>query len=161
MATPITPKREPRPHSTERLFELIEIKLHLLQEMQNLTVEQADQVIQHDMAALMAVLSRKQTLMESLQTIQEELLHYRDENPEARVWSSSDKRAQCKAMVQRTEQLLAELIVQENRCLDSMNLKRDAVLTQLQQNIAASQLQAAYGSTESLNQSDHGFSLEG
>ena len=148
-------------HNTERLFELIETKLHLLEEMQALTIEQADQVAQHDMTALMVVLSRKQSLMESLQSVQLELVSYRDEDPDARVWSSPDKRTRCKAMVQRSDQLLSELIVQENRCLDNMNLKRDSVLTQLQQNVAASQLQAAYGSVNSLEHTEDGFSLEG
>jgi hypothetical protein len=156
MATPYTPI-----HNTERLFELIETKLHLLEEMQALTIEQADQVVQHDMTALMVVLSRKQSLMESLQSVQTELISYRDEDPDSRFWSSSDKRSRCKAMVQRSEQLLSELIVQENRCLDNMNLKRDSVLTQLQQNVAASQLQAAYGSVDSVEDTEEGFSLEG
>ncbi|MFN7290755.1 MAG: hypothetical protein ACK5YR_03410 [Pirellula sp.] len=156
MATSTTPA-----HNTERLFELIETKLHLLEEMQALTIEQADQVAQHDMTSLMVVLSRKQSLMESLQSVQLELISYRDEDPDARVWSSPDKRTRCKAMVQRSDQLLSELIVQENRCLDNMNLKRDSVLTQLQQNVAASQLQAAYGSVNSLDQTEDGFSLEG
>ncbi|MFN7874638.1 MAG: hypothetical protein ACK5PB_04930 [Pirellula sp.] len=156
MATPST-----HVHSTERLFELIETKLHLLEEMQALTIEQADQVVQHDMTALMVVLSRKQSLMESLQSVQTELLSYRDEDPDSRVWSSPDKRTRCKAMVQRSEQLLSELIVQENRCLDNMNLKRDSVLTQLQQNVAASQLQAAYSSVDSAAETEDGFSLEG
>lgn len=156
MATPST-----HAHNTERLFELIETKLHLLEEMQALTIEQADQVVQHDMTALMVVLSRKQSLMESLQTVQMELLSYRDEDPDSRVWSSPDKRSRCKAMVQRSEQLLSELIVQENRCLDNMNVKRDSVLTQLQQNVAASQLQAAYSSVDLAAESEDGFSLEG
>lgn len=156
MATPST-----HVHNTERLFELIETKLHLLEEMQALTIEQADQVVQHDMTALMVVLSRKQSLMESLQSVQMELLSYRDEDPDSRVWSSPDKRTRCKTMVQRSEQLLSELIVQENRCLDNMNVKRDSVLTQLQQNVAASQLQAAYGSVDSAAESEEGFSLEG
>lgn len=156
MATPST-----HVHNTERLFELIETKLHLLEEMQALTIEQADQVVQHDMTALMVVLSRKQSLMESLQSVQMELLSYRDEDPDSRVWSSPDKRSRCKAMVQRSEQLLSELIVQENRCLDNMNVKRDSVLTQLQQNVAASQLQAAYSSVDLAAESEDGFSLEG
>ena len=156
MATSSTPA-----HNTERLFELIETKLLRIEEMLALTIELADQVAQHDMTALMVVLSRKQSLMESLQSVQLELVSYRDEDPDARVWSSPDKRTRCKAMVQRSDQLLSELIVQENRCLDNMNLKRDSVLTQLQQNVAASQLQAAYGSGNSLEHTDDGFSLEG
>lgn len=148
-------------HNTDRLFELIETKLHLLEEMQSLTIEQSEQVAQHDMTALMVVLSRKQTLMESLQAVQMELINFRDQDPDARVWSSPDKRTRCKAMVERSDQLLSALIVQENRCLDNMNLKRDAVLTQLQQNVAASQLQAAYGSMDSFDQTEQGFSLEG
>jgi hypothetical protein len=42
---------------TDRLFELIESKLHLLTEMRHMTVAQADVVAQHDVASLMMLLS--------------------------------------------------------------------------------------------------------
>jgi uncharacterized protein YPO0396 len=148
--------------STQRLFELIETKLHLLQEMQSMAVEQSDLVAQHDMSGLMSVLSRKQALMESLQTVQQDLQFFRDEDPESRIWESPEKRKRCQAMVSQCDQLISQLIVQENRSLDSMNLKRDSVLSQLQQNVAASQLQHAYGSTNNcLDDNLGGLSLEG
>jgi flagellar biosynthesis/type III secretory pathway chaperone len=148
--------------STDRLFDLIERKLHLLDQMQLMTIEQSDLVSQHDMSGLMTLLSRKQSLMDGLQTIQQSLAGYRDEDPEARLWSSPEKRTSCQEMVGRCDQLIAELIVQENRSLESMNLKRDAVLIQLEHNVAASRLQEAYSSSAPNGpESSMGLSLEG
>jgi hypothetical protein len=149
-------------HTTERLYELIERKLHLLREMQAMTIEQTDLVTEHDMSGLMSVLSRKQSLMESLQTVQEELTIFKDDDPEARVWSSPQRRTTCQSMVQESERLVQQLIVQENRSLDSMNLKRDSIQSQLNQNAAASQVQKAYESNASLvEDSVVDFTVEG
>jgi hypothetical protein len=149
-------------HTTEQLYELIERKLHLLREMQAMAIEQADLVTEHDMGGLMSVLSRKQSLMESLQTVQEELAIFKDDDPEARVWSSPQRRTACQSMVQESERLVKQLIVQENRSLDSMNLKRDSVQSQLNQNAAASQIQKAYESNMSIiEESVVDFTVEG
>ena len=52
--------------STESLFELIESKLHFLNEMQAMSLAQTDLVSQHDMTGLMTLFSRKQELMGAL-----------------------------------------------------------------------------------------------
>jgi hypothetical protein len=114
------------------------------------------------MGGLMSVLSRKQSLMESLQTVQEELAVFKEDDPEARVWISPQRRTACQSMVQESERLVQQLIVQENRSLDSMNLKRDSIQSQLNQNAAASQIQKAYESNASLmEESAVDFTVEG
>jgi hypothetical protein len=133
--------------STERLFELFETKLHLLTQMQSMAIEQDELVGQHDMSGLMSLLSRKQQLMESLQSVQNQLLQYQHEDPEKRIWISPARRLECQKKVKQCEELIQKLILQENRSLDHMNLQRDAVQSQLLQNAAADQIQKAYAST--------------
>ena len=148
--------------STESLFELIESKLHLLIEMQAMSLTQADLVTQHDMTSLMTLLSRKQELMSALGNVQSELARFQDQDPELRRWSSPGRRTDCKDMVARCDQLLQELIVMEDRSLNSMNLQRESVAAQLQQNIDACTIQNAYHSSD-LEEStfDSSLSIEG
>ena len=144
--------------STDSLFGLIESKLHLLTEMQAMTLTQTDLVAQHDMTSLMTLLSRKQDLLGALGNVQSELARFQDQDPEQRAWSSQSRRKTCQEMVARCDQLLQELIVMEDRSLGNMNLQRESVAAQLQQNIDACAIQNAYQSSD-LEESSFNSSL--
>ncbi len=148
--------------STERLVTLFETKLHLLQEMQALSLEQSSLVEKHEMTSLMTLLSRKQQLMESLQRVQLEMAPYRDEDPESRVWESPDRRQACRALVAECDKLTQWLIVQENQSIAQMDAQRDGMQSQIQQNAAASQVQRAYlANSVSELEASGDFTLEG
>ena len=148
--------------STDSLFALIESKLHLLTEMQAMTLTQTDFVAQHDMSSLMTLLSRKQDLMGALGNVQSELVRFQGQDPEQRSWASESRRKSCQKMVARCDQLLQELIVMEDRSLGSMNLQRESVTAQLQQNIDACVIQNAYQSSDLEESSfDSSLSIEG
>ncbi len=134
--------------STDSLFALIEAKLHLLTEMQAMTLTQTDLVAQHDMTSLMTLLSRKQDLLGALGNVQSELVRFQDQDPEQRSWSRESRRKTCQEMVARCDQLLQELIVMEDRSLGNMNLHRESVAAQLQQNFDACTIQNAYHSSD-------------
>ena len=144
--------------SSDSLFGLIESKLHLLTEMQAMTLTQTDLLAQHDMTSLMTLLSRKQDLLGALGNVQSELVRFQDQDPEQRSWSSQSRRKTCQEMVARCDQLLQELIVMEDRSLGSMNLQRESVAAQLQQNIDACAIQNAYQSSD-LEESSFNSSL--
>jgi len=150
--------------STDSLFALIETKLHLLTEMQSMTLTQTDLVAQHDMSSLMAILSRKQELMGALSQVQSDLARFAHQDPETRIWSAPARRKTCQDMVVRCDQLLKELIVMEDRSLGNMNLQRDSVVAQLQQNFDASTIQHAYHSSDTNEEDlslDSSLSIEG
>ena len=144
------------------MFSLFETKLHLLRELQSLALDQATLVSQHDMAALMSLLSRKQSVMESLQGVQEQLSQYRHDDPEERIWSSPQRRADCQAIVKLCEGLVQNLIVQENLSIGEMAIQRENLNAQMQQNAAASIVQRAYSSNALADLgSGEGLALEG
>ena len=148
--------------TTESLFELIDSKLHLLSEMHSMSIAQTDLVALHDMSSLMSLLSRKQGLMESLSNVQTKIALFQDQHPEQRTWSSPQRRKDCQNKVARCDQLLQELIVMEDRSLGCMNLQRESVAAQLQQNIDASTIQNAYHSSDLEESSfDSTLSIEG
>ena len=148
--------------STESLFALIESKLHLLTEMQAMSLVQTDLVAQHDMTALMTLLSRKQELMGALGGVQSRLSNFQQQDPEQRSWSTPARRKACQNKVARCDQLLQELIVMEDRSLGSMNLQRESVAAQLQQNVDACAIQNAYNSHDlEASSFDSSVSFEG
>ncbi len=148
--------------STDLLFELVESKLHLLMEMRAMSLTQSDFVAHHDMASLMTLLSRKQELMGALGKVQSELARFQDQDPEQRSWSALVRRKECQEMVGRCDRLLQELIVMEDRSLGSMNLQRESVAAQLQQNIDACAIQNAYHASDLEESSiDSTLSIEG
>lgn len=147
---------------TDELFEAFETKLHLLREMYQMTIEQMDLVSQHDLTALMTLLSRKQSLMESLSNVQKRFEPFHREDPEKRKWISAERRRQCQSMAAECDSLLKLLIEHENQSLDNMNLKRELVQAQLDQNASAARVQQAYSSFEETIVDDHSsFSFEG
>jgi hypothetical protein len=150
----------PQVGGTEALFQLIESKLHLLKEMKLMSIEQGDLVAQHEMSGLMALLSRKQELMESLNTVQQALTPFQSQDPESRSWSSASRRKECQAMIVESDELLKHLIVMEGRSLDGITIQRELTAAQLQQNVTASTVQHAYQTSE--EESIEGYlSIEG
>ena len=147
--------------STESLTQLIDSKLHLLTEMHSMSLAQTDLVAQHDMSSLMSLLSRKQELLGALAEVQTAIGRFHHQDPEQRTWSSPERRKECQSKVARCDQLLQQLIVMEDRSLNSMNLQRDSVLAQLQQNIDASTIQNAYHASDVDEVSYGSLSIEG
>lgn len=154
--------KTPKDLDSERLFELIEMKLHLLTEMHSRTLEQTDFVATHDMNSLMSLLSRKQMLMDSLTEVQHQLSDFAHEDPELRNWSSIDRRKECQQMVARCEKLVSELLVMEGRSIDNMTLQRERVASQLLQNADASRIVQAYeGCEQNDDSSEQSISFSG
>ncbi|MFY8200071.1 MAG: hypothetical protein ACOVLE_05345 [Pirellula staleyi] len=148
--------------STNHLYSLIESKLHLLTEMQGLSMAQSDLVAKQDMSALMTLLSRKQDLMGRLLHIQSQLVPFQPQDPEQRVWADPARRKTCQKRIARCDQLLQQMIIMETRSLDTMNLQREIGAAQLQQKTNASTLQHAYQAGE-LDKSivENAFCIEG
>ena len=130
--------------STEKLYELMESKLRLLTELHSLAVEQSDLVSGQELSELMALLGRKQRLMDSLTEIQVDLVPYASEDPETRIWRSEECRRECQSVKMRCDRLVSELLVMENRAIDNMALQREVVASQLQQVTDATRLSRAY-----------------
>lgn len=148
--------------STHHLYSLIESKLHLLTEIQELSIAQSDLVAKQDMSALMTLLSRKQDLMCMLEQIQSQLVPFQPQDPEQRVWADPARRKTCQNRILRCDQLLQQMIVMENRSLDNMTLQREILAAQLHQKTNASTLLQAYQAGE-LDKSiiDNAFCVEG
>jgi hypothetical protein len=130
--------------TTERLSDLIAKKHEVLLQLRDVGRRQMDFVNGGDVAALLALLGTKQQLIAGLQTLEQELNEYYAEDPDRRVWPSSQKRAECARQAAACNTLLEEIVAMEKMGAEKMTVRRNEVAEQLQQAHAATQVCSAY-----------------
>ncbi|MDZ4851617.1 MAG: hypothetical protein SGI77_20195 [Pirellulaceae bacterium] len=130
---------------TTRLMELAEHKLLLLTQLREISFDQNLIAESHNVDELLALLSRKNEIIESLRTLQDELKLFQSQIPEQRNWASESERVRCRELFAKSEKLIAELLVIDNQCLDTMTHQREIVSQQLEQFASAEAILEAYG----------------
>jgi hypothetical protein len=146
MLVPIDRKTD---RDTEQLFGLLDTKWRLLLEMRELSILQSDVVARQDVSELMALLARKEVLMDRLMQLQHALSPFAAQDPEKRLWSSPERRRDCQQIKARCDALVQEMLVMENRSIDHMHSQREMVANQLQQVTDSIRLAQAYASVSS------------
>lgn len=130
--------------STERLIELIHKKHQVLVQLRDVGRRQMELVDGGDIASLLTLLGTKQQLIGGLQTLEQELTPYYDEDPEQRAWTSTQGRAECARQAAECNKLLTEVVSLEKLGTERMTVRRNEVAEQLQQAHAATQVRSAY-----------------
>ena len=133
-------------HSTERLAELVRKKHQVLMQLREIGRRQTDLVACGDMPSLLNLLAAKQQFIAKLQSVEHELTPYYAEDPEQRVWSSPQDRADCAQRVNECNALLEEIVRLEKVGADQIAARRNDVAEQLQQVHSAAQVRGAYES---------------
>ena len=129
---------------TARLIALAEQKHHLLTQLRELSIDQNPLADQRRADELLALLSRKSEIIESLLAVQEQLKPFQAQEPEQRSWSSETERTHCRALFLESEKLIAEILVIDDRTLGEMTLQRDFIGQQLNQFASAEAIHDAY-----------------
>jgi flagellar biosynthesis/type III secretory pathway chaperone len=130
---------------TEQLFSLFESKRMLLEDLRTIGVAQSDAISQQDISELLNLLGRKQGIMDRLIAIQKQMLDFQEDDPEARVWSSPERRRMCQETKRVCDQWIQEILVMEERAGQLMTAQRDAIAGQLLQAADSMRLARAYG----------------
>ncbi len=138
---------------TLQLSLLIERQWNILSALKLLAVQQHDCLGSDDGELLLSMIARKQPLIEELLQVQLQLVPYRDEDPDQRVWCDSASRERCKAMVVSCEQLHQEVLRLESQSLSELETSRNAVAAQLQDCRDATLASSAYTADAILNES--------
>jgi hypothetical protein len=126
--------------STERLATLIGAKLQVLEVLARLARRQLELIEAADMTGLIKLLAAKQSVMNQLQRLEQELAPFRDEDPERRCWTSPSERAACQAQAERCNGFLAEVMQLESRAETAMISRRElaaAALAEVENGSAA------------------------
>ena len=130
--------------NTETLASLIAQKLQLLELLTRLSHAQSELIGSGDMTRLLPVLGAKQRLLGQIQQLEQALAPFRDDDPDQRQWSSAAAREKCRLDAQRSEQLLAEIMVLEREGEAEMIRRRDETARRLEEMDGASRAHSAY-----------------
>ncbi len=135
--------------STEKLAELIHQKCQIAAQLFKIGQRQTTTIEAENTNALLKLLSAKQHLISALQSLENELKPFQNQDPESRQWRSPEQRALSAKEAEQTNQLMAEVIRMEKQNELVMTKRRDEVAQQLQQVNNANQASNAYESNNS------------
>ncbi len=132
------------PLPTKKLAELIAKRHTCLTQLRDLGCQQATLIAAGEMAALLRLIAAKNQLIIALQTIEQGLTPFHNQDPASRVWDSPAERAACAQQVQECKALLEEVMQLERDNEAHMIQRRDNVAGQLQAARTASTARGAY-----------------
>lgn len=150
--------REP----AERLLQLAEQRLMLLEALVELSRHQPELVEQRQLEPLLQLTMTKQAKIDQFSHVQQQLSTFCAEPLEPQQWPSPERRQHCQELLERGQQLLAHLLQQDQQSLEGLQLQRDWLAGQLQLHSSGQEALAAYGLQQGLDpESGGGLSCEG
>lgn len=130
--------------STKQLAELIDQKHNLLVQLHQLGRQQGALIRAEDINNLLVLLSTKQTLLNQLQTVEQQLEPYRHQDPETRPWATLSHRQKCAEVARQCEALLSEIVQIERQSEEEMERRRDVAAARLEDAGSAAEARKAY-----------------
>lgn len=129
---------------TDQLAELIATKHKCLVELRDIGIRQQKCVDAGQMSDLIKVLGAKQVLINRLGQVERAMDPFRTEDPNARVWRSSEDRANCRQISKECDAILGEIIESERESESTLRVRRDETAKQLQGSHASTATRQAY-----------------
>ncbi|GIX01061.1 MAG: hypothetical protein KatS3mg111_4393 [Pirellulaceae bacterium] len=134
---------------TDRLYELVAQRLEVLQAMLDHSL-QAGCEGTSDPSAAVRLLARRQGLFDRLMELEQQLNPYRYDDPQQRHWRDASKRAECRRMLARSEELMRRILDFDSQMLAQMESARGILATQLQTVASSSDVSSAYAAANTL-----------
>lgn len=135
---------------TDLLLECIQQRLELARNLRQLNHAQAAVASSGETDALLSILSRKQSLLESLNALQQRMLPYQDDIPQDRVWATTEHRLRCQEMAAEGGRILAEAMQLEQNTLEEFTARREAIAAQLRDGSDAISARNAYAANDQI-----------
>lgn len=146
---------------TDLLADLIDRKLQALELLTKIAQQQCALIDGGDMTRLLQLLSAKQTLLNHMQQLDQNLELFRGQDADARVWVTPAKRARCQEQAERCNQLLAGLMELEKRDEAVMIRRRDEVAERLHGVHNAAAARQAYAADRAVVRPGIDLAMEG
>jgi flagellar biosynthesis/type III secretory pathway chaperone len=118
-------------NSTDRLAELVNAKLQMLELLSQLAERQLALARGGAIPDLLKLLAGKQTVLVQLQQIERLLDPFRSEDADARPWRSAEDRRLCQQAASRCDELLAQTMRLEKLGENEMQHRREAAASAL------------------------------
>ncbi len=132
------------PNDTLKLAKLIRQKLNVLKQVRELTRLQSDAIDNSEMKRLMNVLTAKTRLLRDLEAMDSDLKPFHAQDPDQRVWSSLEARAQCRLDSEQCQSVILEVMHAEKQCEKELAEKRDLTAARIDAAHCAAQARRAY-----------------
>ena len=129
---------------TDQLAKLIDQKREVLRQVHDLSLRQAELGQQGDMTRLLNLLSAKQSFLDILQVVEQQLDPFRSQDPDTREWRSQDLRQRVRQAAEESDRLLKEIMRMEVDSESHLGLRRDDAAERLQGVHDSSQARNAY-----------------
>ena len=130
--------------TTDKLANLIAKRHRCLTQLRDLGRKQSKLIAEGEMGQLLRLISAKNQLIVAVQTLEQELVPFHEQDPEDRVWTSTAARQASSEQAIACRQLLDEIMQLERDNEQQMTERRDQVAKQLQAAQAASVTRGAY-----------------
>jgi flagellar biosynthesis/type III secretory pathway chaperone len=135
--------------STKTLAELVRRKHDVLVQLCEIGRRQQRIIDDGETATLLQLLAAKQSMISALQQVEREMAPYQVEDPDARIWPTSEERARCAQQATECNQLLEQIVALEKHSADRMTTRRNEVAAQLRNVYVAGQARDAYTANRS------------
>jgi hypothetical protein len=132
-------------NETDILVRLVDSRYTLLANLAQLVEKQAELVRTGDIGRLLSLLAVKQRLLGELVQVDRQLDPFRAQDPEQRSWRSPADRQSCRAVVERSDELLRDITRIERQCEEELVQRRDTAALQIQGMHGAARATQAYG----------------
>jgi hypothetical protein len=126
-----------------------------LTQLHRLGMKQRELVQSGELNSLMRLLSVKNQLLAALQTIEQSLAPFHQQEPEERVWSDPALRQACARQAEECQRMLAEIMHMERENEREITERRDLLATQLQTAQSATTARRAYQMNQNPVQGPH------
>lgn len=136
---------------TEALLHYMQQRFDIASAVKQLSEATATASRDGDANVTLGFISRKQGLLENLESVQQQLALYLNDDPETRVWSSPQRRQQCRQLSEQGTRILQETAQIEESAIQEMTTKRDAIAAQLQDGRDSTIARTVYGTSDALS----------
>lgn len=129
---------------SQRLAQLALCKLQILQLLRRLAAQQLEVITGGDMSNLLKLLAAKQSVMDQLTKVEQQLDPFRGQDPETRDWPSTAERELCQRNVEACNELLSEIMRLEKQGEAEMVRRRNDASVRLDGMHGAREARHAY-----------------
>ena len=130
--------------STSTLSELIAKRRKCLTQLREIGLRQGELVAAGNMSDLLRLCGAKQQLIVAMQALESQLAPFQNEDPERRVWASTEARGRCADDAEACRLLVQEVMAMEQAGERQMTVWRGDVAHQLRSVNSAGRVRDAY-----------------
>ncbi|WP_148071872.1 flagellar export chaperone FlgN [Bythopirellula goksoeyrii] len=130
--------------STVKLAELVSKRHACLMQLCKLGVKQSEFIVSGEISSMLRLLSVKNQLIVALQSIEQQLSPFHEQDPEQRSWGSAEAHQKCAEQAADCKQLLDRVMHLESENELKMTHRRDQIAQQLQAAQSSASARRAY-----------------